>query len=232
MLEENFIKIFRPVYILNTIFCSRKFVIKTNNITTVRKKEIFVSISANALIFVLWYFTIDEFKKIFEPLILYMYIVIYLQYVINFSMLTYKNIMQSKDNVKLILELHKIEQFFYIQGSNKILKRTSLVSCTAISLIYILLITIKISVDPLWTVARGLFIASTLIFDLEIIYAAFVIYHLSSVAKKWNEAVRKNEIDDETKMLEVYQTITHAAHLIKKIFNFTVRYHNITITCF
>lgn len=228
-MNKHFEQIFNPFYYLTTMCCVRKIILKNHKISLINKTDIIVSVLANTGIGILCYFTIVQFiSQLVSPSVLYIYVSAYLIYAIDYAILHIVNFVESTNNLSLFLTLREIYIHLSLRKQLNKIRFVLFLPCTIYVCGYLFLIACKLSIDPLWTWTRGLFVSLSLIFDLELIYSRFIIHFLSNKIKTWAKIFRNidERIDNYEsvirKMDKVYRMLIDAVIFHKKAFQLTV----------
>lgn len=235
-MNKDFEQIFKPMYYLTTMCCVRKNYLTNRKISSINKKDVIISVFANTGILILYYITFNELISHFvTPIIFYTYFVTYLLYVIDHFILHIINFVQSKNNLALFLTLREIYTHLSLRKELKTIKMQLILLCMMAISGYLFFVVWKVSMDPLWTWARGLFIFSSIIFDFELIYSSFIVVFIWNKMKTWAKILRNiderinNYEDVIRKMDKVFHMLMDAIIFNKKSFQFTVIINNLKL---
>ncbi|XP_063369861.1 uncharacterized protein LOC134658183 [Cydia amplana] len=187
---DNFLDSVRPLYILSSIFCIRKYSVRDGIASTISLKEMIITISANCILIYLFCSTFQstELKEI--SLKLY-YLVIYGQHVFSFVIISCHNMRLSKVFVELIKILQEIYNFERNQLSSKSVKRKLKIACGILLYLYIGVTIPKLLLDPYWNWIRCLFLGLSIIVDFEMFFIICVIRFLALKFKTWSKVISK-----------------------------------------
>lgn len=228
-MNKDFEQIFKPFYYLTTICGVRKIRLQNHEILPMNYVDVTVSVLANIGQIILYCITFNEFIVNFKTaIIFYIYTVIYLLQVIDHTILNIVNFCQSNINLAMFLTLRKIYKHLSLKKDLKKIKFQLSFSCIFHIFGYSLFVVGKLSMDPLWSWGRGLFIFSSIIFDLELIYSGFIIIFISNKVKTWAKIL--GNIDEKIinheavfrKMDFVFRMLMKAIVFNKKAFQLTV----------
>lgn len=228
-MNKDFEQIFKPFYYLTTAYCARKIHLENHKISRMNKMDITISVLANIGQIILYCIIFNQFITYFKsPIIFYIYIVTYLLQVIEHTALNITNFVQCNNNLIMFLTLRKIYRHLSLKKElNKM--KFQLIFPVVLNIIgYLLFVLCKLSMDPLWSWARGLFIFSSIIFDLELIYSGFIIIVISNNLKTFTKILRNIDeriIDYEAviqKMNIVFGMMMDVVVFNKKAFQLTV----------
>lgn len=227
MADEDFLKLFKPFYYVNSTFCIRKFRLSTSVFSKTKNADIVFTIIGNSVLFCILCINLHYFiSNVKEPFVIFMYILLYIQFFVNFIVVSFENLIRSRQNVLLMAILRDIFKFSYNTEEMNKLMFILFMPCLFYLSAYVVLVGMKMSIDPLWTWLRCAYIFSTIIFDFEILYASFMVYLLAIRTKQWTAAVTyKDTPFDEIAMANfatVIQKISDAVHLLRETFQLTV----------
>lgn len=228
-MNKDFEDILKPMYYLTTICCVRKIGLKNHEMSLINKRDVIISVLANTGIVILYYITYKEFiSKFFSTITSYIYVLAYVSLVIDHVILHVANFVQSKNNLALFLALREIYKHLSLRKQLKRIKFLLLLPCIACICGHLLLIVCKLSIDPLWVWSRGIFIFSSVIYDLEVIYSGFIVLFITNKMQIWAKIFRKVDIKIRNheavmrKMDKVYNMLIDAVIFNKKAFQLTV----------
>lgn len=191
MLEKDFISNFKVFYLIWWPFCMRKYKLNKNHIISTTKIDIVAVIFGNIVMYIFLFLTLQNFSQILGGnLTFYIYCITYFLYALNHNINSVLNIINSQIQLNIVHKLQEIDSFLYDERDTLKLKYFVRGLTITLFLIYVPFLSVKISIDPLWFWARGVFISLTLYFELEVIYTAFVVYFLACKTKKWTEHIR------------------------------------------
>lgn len=169
----------------------RKYKLNKNHIISTTKIDIVAVIFGNIVMYIFLFLTLQNFSQILGGnLTFYIYCITYFLYALNHNINSVLNIINSQIQLNIVHKLQEIDSFLYDERDTLKLKYFVRGLTVTLFLIYVPFVSVKISIDPLWFWARGVFISLTLYFELEVIYTAFVVYFLACKTKKWTEYIR------------------------------------------
>lgn len=196
MLKQEFLRIFKPFYYLSILLGACKYNLKENNIYINNKLNALWSLIVNMFLHFSMIFTIVKFYKIFRnSMILFIYTTTYILYIISHTVNHFLSYYYSETHVKLILTLQIIDLKLECNDL-KSLNRYVKINVILYVIGYIVFIVAKMSVDPLWIWSRSVFIFSTYIFDLELIYSIITILYLARKCKKLNDVLHNIQVEN------------------------------------
>ncbi|XP_063542705.1 uncharacterized protein LOC134751250 [Cydia strobilella] len=193
---DTFLDVVRPLYVLSSIFCIRKYSVRDGIASTISLKEMLFTISANCILIYLYYYTIQSTELEEISLKLY-YLVIYGQHVFSFVIISCHNMRLSKVFVALIKILQELYNFERSQLSSKAVKRKLKIACGLLIYLYIGVTIPKFVLDPYWNWIRCLFLGLSLIVDFEMFFIIFVIRFLALKFKTWSRVMSKYSSEQE-----------------------------------
>lgn len=228
-MNKNFEQIFKPFSYITTIWCVKKYNLKKHKILQIDKKDIIVSVLATVGILILYYITFHDLALLsVSPLMSYIYILTYLQYAINHVIMKIMNFVQRQNNLALFSTLQEICKHLSLRKELENIKIQVILPCIFAIGVYLIFIVYKLTTDSSWTWTRGLFIFSTVIFDLELAYSGFIVIFLSNKIETWTKILRN--IDERInnyeavikKMDKVFNMLIDAVNFNKKAFQLMV----------
>lgn len=213
-MNKDFEQIFKPMFCLTTMCCGKKICLKNHNISYINKRHNIISVLSIIGILIVYYFAVNEFVLYsVSPIMFYLYVLSYLLYVIDHIILKFVNFVQRKNNVALFSALQNIYRHLSLKKQLTKIKLQLILPCTVTISGYLTLIVYKIALDLSWSLTRGLFIFSTVILDLELIYSGFILIFLSNKIKTWTNILRN--IDERINNYKaVVKKMDNAFHML------------------
>ncbi|XP_063388264.1 uncharacterized protein LOC134674137 [Cydia fagiglandana] len=193
---DTFLDMVRPLYVLSSIFCIRKYSVRDGIVATISRKEMLITISANCILVYLFSSTFRS-TELEEISLKLFYLVIYGQHVFSFVIISCHNMRLSKVFVELIKILQEIYNFERSQLSSKAVKRKLMIACGILIYLYIEVTIPKIVLDPYWNWYRCLFLGLSIIVDFEMVFIIFVIRFLALKFKTWSKVMIKYSSDQK-----------------------------------
>ncbi|XP_061724314.1 LOW QUALITY PROTEIN: uncharacterized protein LOC133530420 [Cydia pomonella] len=187
---DTFLDLVRPLYVLSSIFCIRKYSVCDGIASTISPKEMLITISANCILIYLFYSTF-QIRGLEEISLKLYYLVIYGQHVFSFVIISCHNMRLSKVFVALIKILQELYNFERSQLSPKAVKRKMMVACGILMYLYIGVTIPKLVLDPYWNWIRCLLLGSSIIVDFELVFIIFIIRFLALKFKTWSKVISK-----------------------------------------
>lgn len=232
-MNKDFEQIFKPMYYFTTMCSARKIDFKNYKISQINKKNIIISVLGilllNTGILILYCMTLNQFiSQMVSPIIFNFYISAYSLFVVNHAILHIKNFAQRNNNLTLFLTLREIYKHLSLRKQLRKIKLLLFLPFTVCIFGYLIFFVCKLSMDPQWTWARGLLVYSSLIFDLELVYSAFILLFISNNIKTWAKILinideRINNYEAVIrKMVKVFHMLIDAVIFNKKAFQLTV----------
>nr|WCC57957.1 gustatory receptor 28 [Papilio polytes] len=241
VLEKEFLSMIKPLRYVSHIFLLRKFHVVDEKIYPNTKKYI---INLVIGLFVAYFLLISTLLSLIDMYdnvyIFYGYVIAYSQYTINYTILCFFNIVNSKFNVQLLLKLQTIDKYLYNAKDTKKIKLFIRFNCILLLFIYVLFVTLKLIYDPLWDWIRGVFIVTSLIFDIELMYCIFFVYYLACKMVRWAEIIQVDEknpnvLQDDIgitlveMLFKVYEELLDALLLVRKAAQFAILLHFVIV---
>ncbi|XP_063629234.1 uncharacterized protein LOC134800681 [Cydia splendana] len=187
---DTFLDLTRPLHVLSSIFCIRKYSVRDGIASTISCKEMLITISVNCILLFLFSSTFQSTELEEISLKLY-YLVIYGQHVFSFVIISCHNMRLSKVFVALLKVLQEIYNFERSDLSSKAVKRKLKIACGILMYLYIGVTIPKIVLDPYWNWYRCLFLGLSIIVDFEMVFIIFVIRFLALKFKTWSKVMSK-----------------------------------------
>ncbi|XP_072948386.1 uncharacterized protein [Epargyreus clarus] len=238
VVDKEFQNLLTPFYFLTMIFCLRKYDLRDNYVTPNTKRDLVTCALGMFIAYMLLFCTLRYFATVFDTSTVFaMYLITYVQYAINYTILCFLNVIEGKLNVDVLLILHQINKSLQSSADDRKLKYLSWMSTSGLLVVYFLLVFFKLLLDPLWNWSRATFIATTLIFDLELLYIVFIAYFLACKTDTWRQMLQEkrmypeNVISNENEEIELdekllkFEMIINALELTKKSSRWTILFH-------
>lgn len=238
MFDKDLLNIVKPLAFLQLCLCVQKYVISDFSIKTIGKQHAVLYIIRSIILLILYILTVE---LLHVPYSLYItYAVITFLFVINFTILSFLNFLDRNLNARILRQLCFINRHLYDSKQSTFLEKLTWTSSIFVFMTYLLLITVKLAIDPNWSIPRGLLLFTTMVFDIELIYIMFVVCFLNCKVAKLIEIVKSESkvevfIDESgeaviytknelvVKLLFLFQFIVKCLKLTEKSSRFIVR---------
>lgn len=224
ILDEDYQQIFKPFYYVQYVYCAQPFNVKQNYATPITKFNIMPAVIVNILIVVLFYATVKN-ANFWDESVKRIYFWIYSQYVQCFTLVTFLNFYQNKTHFMLLEKLQNINRCIKNTEDTKRLKKMSWTCCSMVVMFYVVLIVLKLMVDKYWHWTRGVFLMTTILFEVKLANVGVILYFLVLKLRKWQGIVlghcimgfeaNKEKLND---LKSTFQSIISTFSLFKKTF--------------
>ncbi|GBP89401.1 hypothetical protein EVAR_65047_1 [Eumeta japonica] len=189
-IDQDFRGLLRPFHVIQSMFLMNKFQLRHSSVDSNAFPYTLRAIVPNVAIATCYYFAfLHSFELNTYSVIR---VLVNLQSVIGFMVVAFMNFMQRRNITILILKLQEIERSMKMQFeiSNKKYNLFNWGICIGTTTVKIGFTIFRQLRDPIWNWPRSFLTFLTLVIDLEIFYASFVMMFLSDKLSALTRAVK------------------------------------------
>lgn len=228
LLNDNFFKIFKPIHLMSVFLGVQKYRINNNRIESNNNVNILIAVVFNIITYVLFYVVIRFLMTVTPASNHFFTVAVFVTCSVTYSIHSILSITQSKDHIKVILYLQRIDTFLQHIEDTKTLCRRFIVIFIIEFVYFVILMVLRLYFDPYGIWPRGFFIIITMTFELEIIYNVFVMHFAILKMKRINiyfkyaqrQGIRQLKLTN--RKVIVIETLFNSYKLISKIINVPV----------
>lgn len=184
--QDDIVDIFKPIHILNIIFGVQKYKIKDEKMYPSSICNIIIVLFANIVIYTtlcfIYVYIANAVEMNFTILIIFMS---YGIYVFNYTIHGILSISESKNHIRLMLNLQKINAKMHDIRDTTVLQKSVKSIVIIIYFVSIIAILARLVLYSEMYLARATIYCSTIIFEVDMIHNIFIAKFLTLKSKNW-----------------------------------------------
>lgn len=228
-LDNDFKNIFKPFYIIDTLFCTRAYNISKNQVFPFTMRNLMLLILINVLLIASFYvaFSKNYFRDKTSEITFFF---TYFMYIVVFTLSSILNVYHNKTELTLVSHLQMTQ---YIKNPEDTLKLKIMTWMSSLILVIscIFTIALKLFLHGTWFWTRFLFILTTIMLEMKLLHMSCMLHFLTYKIKKTTDIILSYRTcthlgtPSQTVLNDLnsfFQILLFVYNLIKKSFQMTV----------